>query len=69
MRGLPYGPPHVGNDQTSRGCSLPSLIRFLVVIAILAGIGFGAMWALANLVEPNPREMTVTIPSTRLPAR
>jgi hypothetical protein len=48
---------------------LPSLIRFLVVIAILAGIGFGAMWALANLVEPNPREMTVTIPSTRLPAR
>ena len=45
---------------------MPSLIRFLVVVALLAGIGFGALWALANLVEPQPREMTVTIPTDRL---
>ncbi len=45
---------------------MPSLIRFLVVVALLAGLGFGALWALANLVEPQPREMTVTIPADRL---
>lgn len=45
---------------------MPSLIKFLVVVAILAGLGFGALWALANLVEPQPREMTVTIPADRL---
>lgn len=45
---------------------MPSLIRFLVIVAVLAGVGFGALWALANLVEPQPREMTVTIPADRL---
>jgi hypothetical protein len=45
---------------------MPSLIRFVVVVGVLAGLGFGALWALANLVEPEPREMTVTIPADRL---
>jgi hypothetical protein len=45
---------------------MPSLIRFVVVVGVLAGLGYGAMWALANLVEPEPREMTVTIPQERL---
>ena len=53
----------------SWGSSLPSLIRFLIVVAVLAGIGYAAMWALATLVQPTPREMTVTIPANRLPAR
>jgi len=44
-----------------------SLLRFLVVLAILAGIGFAAIWALATFVEPTPREMTITIPKDRLP--
>jgi hypothetical protein len=45
---------------------MPSLIRFLVLIGVLAGIGYGAMLALAILVEPTPREMTVRIPSERM---
>jgi len=45
---------------------MPSLIRFLTVVAILAGLGFAGMWSLANLVEPEPREMTSTIPQDRL---
>jgi hypothetical protein len=45
---------------------MPSLIRFVVVVGVLAGLGYGAMWALATLVEPEPREMTVTIPQERL---
>jgi len=45
---------------------MPSLFRFLVLIAVLAGIGYGSMVALAVLVEPTPREMTVRIPSERM---
>ncbi|HSM39161.1 MAG TPA: histidine kinase [Afifellaceae bacterium] len=45
---------------------MPSLFRFLVLIGVLAGIGYGAMLALAILVEPTPREMTVRIPSERM---
>ena len=48
---------------------VPTLFRFLRVIAVLAGIVFAAMFALATLVEPEPREMSQTIPSTRLPSR
>ena len=45
---------------------MPSLFRFLVLIGVLAGIGYGAILALAILVEPTPREMTVRIPSERM---
>ena len=45
---------------------MPSLIRFVVIVGVLAALGYGAMWALATLVEPEPREMTVTIPQERL---
>lgn len=48
---------------------MPTLFRFLAIVAILAGVVFGAMVALATLVEPTPREMTVTIPASRLPAK
>ena len=45
---------------------MPSLIRFLTIVGIIAGLGFAGMWSLANLVEPQPREMTSTIPQDRL---
>ena len=45
---------------------MPSLIRFLVVVALLAGLAYAGLWALANLVEPQPREMTETIPRDRI---
>ena len=48
---------------------MPTLFRFLFVLAVLAGLAFAAMFALATLVEPQPREMSVTIPASRLPAR
>ena len=41
---------------------MPSLFRFLTVVGILAGISYGVVFALANFVNPKPREMTVTIP-------
>jgi hypothetical protein len=48
---------------------MPTLFRFLVVIAVIAGLAFAAMFALATFVNPEPREMTVTIPSNKLPSR
>jgi hypothetical protein len=45
---------------------VPSLIRFLLIVGILAGIIYGGMIALVTFVEPQPREMTQTIPPARL---
>jgi hypothetical protein len=45
---------------------MPSLFRFLIVVGILAGLAFAGLWSLANLVQPQPREMTVTIPQDRI---
>jgi hypothetical protein len=50
----------------SRVDRLPSLIRFILLIGILIGIGWGAMLALVTFVEPQQREMTQTIPASRL---
>jgi xanthosine utilization system XapX-like protein len=44
---------------------MPSLFRFLTVLAVIAGILYGVIFTLANFVNPKPREMTVTIPSDR----
>jgi hypothetical protein len=40
---------------------MPSLFRFLTVVAVIGGIGYGVIFALANFVNPTPREMTLTI--------
>jgi hypothetical protein len=45
---------------------LPSLIRFLVIVAILAGLIYGGMIALVTFIEPQPREMTQTLPANKL---
>ena len=45
---------------------MPSLIRLLTVLGILAGIVFGGIWALANLIQPQTREITITIPPDRI---
>jgi hypothetical protein len=40
---------------------LPSLIRFLAGIAVLAGLVYGGLYALATYVKVTPREITQTI--------
>lgn len=45
---------------------MPTLFRFLAILAVLAGLAFAAMFALATFVEPTPREMSVTIPASKL---
>ena len=41
---------------------MPSLFRFLTVVAVLVGLIYGGLFAMAYLVNPKPREITVTIP-------
>ncbi|MGH6795227.1 MAG: histidine kinase [Methylocella sp.] len=45
---------------------MPSLIRFLLIAGILAALVYGGMIALVTFVDPQPREMSQTIPPARL---
>jgi hypothetical protein len=45
---------------------MPSLIRLLFVLGLLSGIAYGGIVSLATFVQPQPREMSVTIPQDRL---
>ena len=44
---------------------MPSLFRFLTVVGVIAAVIYGIVFALANFVNPKPREMTVTIPADK----
>ena len=45
---------------------MPSLVRFLAAMVILAALIGAATFYLAYFVSPHTREMTVRIPATRL---
>lgn len=45
---------------------MPTLFRFLATLAILGGLVFAGMFALATFVQPTPREMSVSIPAAKL---
>ena len=57
-----YGAKAAGSLETL----VPSLVRFLVIIGVLAGLIYAAMLALVTFVEPQPREMIQVIPPARL---
>lgn len=41
---------------------MPSLFRFLFILAVLAGIAYAAMFAVVMYVEPREREVSVRVP-------
>jgi hypothetical protein len=43
---------------------MPSLFRLLVSLAIIGGLAYGTVFALANFVQYQPREIVVTIPNS-----
>lgn len=45
---------------------MPSLFRFLALCAIIAGIAYGAMFALIIYVEPVERDVTIRVPTEKL---
>lgn len=53
-----------GRPQVRR--SMPTLIRFIVILCLIAAVVYGSMIALVVFVEPNQREMDVRIPNERI---
>lgn len=45
---------------------MPSLIRFVVFCAVLAGLAYGAAFGLVQYVEPEPREVLIRVPANKL---
>ncbi len=45
---------------------MPTLFRFLLMCAGIAGVIYGTMYALAVFVEPRARDITVRLPSERV---
>jgi len=45
---------------------LPTLFRLLFVIAVIAGLVYGAMIALVTYVHVQPREIIQTVPPSKL---
>jgi len=56
-------------DSFTRREDMPTLTRLVVGLAILGVLAGAAIYALANFVEPHPREMVVRVPPERLGAR
>jgi hypothetical protein len=45
---------------------MPTIFRFFLTLVVLAAIAGAAVFYLANFVEPNTRQMTIRIPSSKL---
>lgn len=45
---------------------MPTLFRFLLMCAGVAGMVYGTLYALAVFVEPRERDITVRLPSERV---
>ena len=41
---------------------MPSLFRFLIFLGIIGGLAYVGVFALANFVKFQPREIVVTVP-------
>jgi hypothetical protein len=41
---------------------MPSLFRFLVFVGLIGGLAYFGVFALANFVKYQPREISVTVP-------
>jgi hypothetical protein len=48
---------------------MPSLIRFLTVVAVIGGLIYAGLFALATFVDPEPREIIVTVPADKFQKR
>ncbi len=45
---------------------MPTLTRLISILALLAGLVWTGIFALATLVEPKQAEMTIRIPTTKI---
>lgn len=54
---------HAHRERT--GPIMPSLFRFLAIVGVIAALVYGAMYALATYFDPQPRDITVSVPPDR----
>ena len=47
---------------------MPTLIRLLVILLVLVGLAYGAMFGLVAMVDPGEKDVTVRIPARDLVA-
>lgn len=45
---------------------MPTLIRLVIFLAVLAGLAFGGMFALVAAVTPREKDVTIRIPAREL---
>lgn len=45
---------------------MTNLVRFILIVAVLAGLIYAGLVALPLLVEPQQREIIITVPSDRI---
>jgi hypothetical protein len=56
------GPVRLHQWDERERLTMPSLFRLLAVIAVVGGLVYGGLYALAHFVQPKPREISVSIP-------
>lgn len=50
------------NRRVAAEGDMPSLFRLLLFVGLVGGLGYAAVFSLANFVSYHPREIIVTIP-------
>lgn len=60
--GSPFGDPLRFEGRRT----VPTLFRFVAILALLGGLVFGGMVALVVFVQPVPREIVETVPPAKL---
>lgn len=51
--------------KAATSLTMPTLFRFLAILGIIAGLIYAGLYALATMVGPGSREITVTVPYDR----
>lgn len=64
-----FGFHNVADPQNRPPPRMPTLFRFLTIVAIIAGVVYGGLFALANFVKPNVAEISERVPLKKLDAR
>jgi hypothetical protein len=44
---------------------MPTTFRLLMICATTAGLLYAAVYALANFLEPQPRDVTINVPPSK----
>lgn len=53
-------------NQGAVGYTMPSLVRFLVVVGVIVAIGYTGLYVLAYHFEPESREVTQPIGNVKV---